>query len=294
MTNNVGGRRVAVPCARARRVCRTPGRRSTLHAVRTRALSEASQAACVRECLRRPPYGSHISAHARTMVWRDTNESRQPRSVLGVWRLRTPPVYYSTTEDPQGWSEKKASDWSRDIPSVLRLRALARAASRTYVTTVNVTCLDLSNPIIGNAARRLRERLPVRERRQQQTKRKRIAHASPEPQIARGLQPPARLQPGSRCTMSMHAAERPRRVDRTGRTPIIHHLAGRCVMALLALRHLHPVGHGWLVVASARGGRAPKEELRSKRNTITPVKLCRGVYTTSTTSVANARHTHHH
>ena len=133
--------------------------------------------------------------------------------------------------------------------------------------------------------------MPARERRQQQTKRKRIAHASPEPQIARGLQPPARLQPGSRCTMSMHAAERPRRVDRTGRTPIIHHLAGRCVMALLALRHLHPVGHGWLVVASARGGRAPKEELRSKRNTNTPVKLCRGVYTTSTTSVANARHT---
>ena len=292
MTNNVGGRRVAVPCARARRVCRTPGRRSTLHAVRTRALSEASQAACVRECLRRPPYGSRISAHARAPWSGEIRTSRDsPARCLecgGFVPLR------STTEDPQGWSEKKASDWSRDIPSVLRLRALARAASRTYVTTVNVTCLDLSNPIIGNAARRLRERLPVRERRQQQTKRKRIAHASPEPQIARGLQPPARLQPGSRCTMSMHAAERPRRVDRTGRTPIIHHLAGRCVMALLALRHLHPVGHGWLVVASARGGRAPKEELRSKRNTITPVKLCRGVYTTSTTSVANARHTHHH
>ena len=67
--------------------------RLSTQSARGRSLKLHKQLACASACVA-PPYGSRISAHARTMVWRDTNESRQPLSVLGVWRLRTPPVYY--------------------------------------------------------------------------------------------------------------------------------------------------------------------------------------------------------
>ena len=142
VTNNVGGRRVAVPCARARRVCRTPGRRSTLHAVRTRALSDKlhkQELAWARQCLRRPP---PIQLLARTRAHhgleRYERVSRQP---LGAWSVE---ASYPSGR-PARLERKKSKRLVSRSPQSSRPRALARAASRTYVTTVNVTCLDLSN-----------------------------------------------------------------------------------------------------------------------------------------------------
>ena len=68
--------------------------RLSTQSARGRSLKLHKQLACASACV--APHTALVLARtrARTMVWRDTNESRQPLSVLGVWRLRTPPVYY--------------------------------------------------------------------------------------------------------------------------------------------------------------------------------------------------------